>query len=228
MSRRCPSCEGIIGVDCFNPDECAYITMKMDAEKERKRWNEIERLVYECRELSEELDYYKRLADAAGEYISELELSDTCPLICDEDHCQECNQKHDKYNSILKEREDNGGRGMNPKIIDNPPKMWWSGDKRVEPYMPKINEALERNGLTGDAKTDCYNRAYEAVYKAIIDATAERDRYKAEMKYLAELLEDSNVTICKLCKRLNPQHENCTGCSDLKTRIAALAKIKEG
>jgi hypothetical protein len=50
---------------------------------------------------------------------------------------------------------------------------------------------------------------------------------KAEMKYLAELLEDSNVTICKLCKRLNPQHENCTGCSDLKTRNDALAKIKE-
>jgi hypothetical protein len=55
--------------------------------------------------LENKLDYYTRLADAAGEYISELELSDTCPLICDEDHCQECNQKHDKYNSILKERE---------------------------------------------------------------------------------------------------------------------------
>lgn len=64
--------------------------------------------------------------------------------------------------------------------------------------------------------------------KEISKLTADRDRYKAEMKYLAELLEDSNVTICKLCKRLNPQHENCTGCSDLKTRIAALAKIKEG
>jgi hypothetical protein len=79
---------------------------------------------------------------------------------------------------------------MNPKIIDNPPKMWWSGDKRVEPYMPKINEALERNGLTGDAKTDCYNRAYEAVYKAIIDATAERDRMKSDRDELIDMLKN--------------------------------------
>lgn len=70
--------------------------------------------------------------------------------------------------------------------------------------------------------------AYKKIAKEITKVETERDRYKAEMKYLAELLEDSNVTICKLCKRLNPQHENCTGCSDLKTRIAALAKIKEG
>lgn len=71
------------------------------------------------------------------------------------------------------------------------------------------------------------NNCGEYLRFQITNLAAERDRYKAEMKYLAELLEDSNVTICKLCKRLNPQHENCTGCSDLKTRIAALAKIKE-
>lgn len=81
-----------------------------------------------------------------------------------------------------------------------------------------------------DKYKDLYNTTKAEMTKYAQEAgrlAAERDRYKAEMKYLAELLEDSNVTICKLCKRLNPQHENCTGCSDLKTRIAALAKIKE-
>lgn len=46
--------------------------------------------------------------------------------------------------------------------------MWWPGDQRVEKYMPKVREAIERN-IPGGC-TDIYNRAYEAVYQAIIDA----------------------------------------------------------
>jgi hypothetical protein len=53
--------------------------------------------------------------------------------------------------------------------IKNPPKQWWSGDIRVEPLMKPVREALYRNGVKGDAFTDIYNRAYEAVYRGIIN-----------------------------------------------------------
>jgi len=49
-------------------------------------------------------------------------------------------------------------------------KSWWAGDARVDPYMTNIRIALDRSGLTGDKRTDVYNRAYEAIYQAIIDA----------------------------------------------------------
>lgn len=60
--------------------------------------------------------------------------------------------------------------------IKDPIKSWWSGDSRVEPYMPEINQALDRNKITGDARTDIYNRAYEAVYAAIKDFSKEQDK----------------------------------------------------
>ena len=51
--------------------------------------------------------------------------------------------------------------------IKNPTKMWWGGDKRVEPFMGRVSQALDRSGLEGEKRTDVYNRAYEAVYEAI-------------------------------------------------------------
>ena len=49
-----------------------------------------------------------------------------------------------------------------------PRKMWWSGDIRVEPFMEPVSEAIERHLTPGsDEATDVYNRAYEAVHKAI-------------------------------------------------------------
>ena len=35
--------------------------------------------------------------------------------------------------------------------------------------MTEINKELEIQGIKGEAKTRIYNKAYEAVYKAIID-----------------------------------------------------------
>jgi hypothetical protein len=52
-----------------------------------------------------------------------------------------------------------------------PTRLWWAGDNRVEPYMIEVNNALDRAGLIGQPRTDIYNRAYEAVYKAIKDYT---------------------------------------------------------
>jgi len=48
-----------------------------------------------------------------------------------------------------------------------PCKSWWSGDSRVEPLMGRVSVALERRGINGEARTDIYNMAYEAVYEAI-------------------------------------------------------------
>ena len=48
-------------------------------------------------------------------------------------------------------------------------KMWWNGDSRVEPYMIEIKKELDKQGIKGQASTQIYNRAYEAVYKAITD-----------------------------------------------------------
>ena len=53
--------------------------------------------------------------------------------------------------------------------IDKPPKHWWSGDQRVEKYMPKIDSALDRSGLKGQKRIDVYNRAYEAIYQVMQD-----------------------------------------------------------
>ena len=33
---------------------------------------------------------------------------------------------------------------------------------------------------------------------------------------MREGLEEAIYDICRLCKRLNPQHENCTGCKDIE------------
>lgn len=47
-------------------------------------------------------------------------------------------------------------------------KSWWSGDERVEKFMPPIAAAIKRHiEWPSDAYTDIYNRAYEAVYAAL-------------------------------------------------------------
>ena len=52
-------------------------------------------------------------------------------------------------------------------MSESPCKLWWQGDKRVEPFMGPVAEAIDRHLESGRARTDIYNRAYEAVYKAI-------------------------------------------------------------
>ncbi len=56
------------------------------------------------------------------------------------------------------------------KTIDvKPTKSWWSGDPRVEKYMPKVRITINKYVQDRAAQTDIYNRAYEAVYDAIKD-----------------------------------------------------------
>jgi hypothetical protein len=61
--KRCPSCQGILGVDCFNPDECAWITHEMNniAKYDGRGYdppyeNEIDKLHNEIADLNIKID----------------------------------------------------------------------------------------------------------------------------------------------------------------------------
>jgi hypothetical protein len=75
---------------------------------------------------------------------------------------------------------------VNTEQAINPIKMWWPGDKSVEPFMPPVAEAISRHLPSGDAWTDIYNRAYEAVYSAL---RAQQDRENPKPLTLAQLKE---------------------------------------
>lgn len=58
---------------------------------------------------------------------------------------------------------------MNDIEITNPPKSWWSGDKRVEEFMKPVDDVIKKyHDWPSREFTDIYNRTYEAVYNAII------------------------------------------------------------
>lgn len=65
-------------------------------------------------------------------------------------------------------------------------KMWWAGDPRVEKHMKRVRDALDRSGLDGQKRTDVYNRAYEAVYYAILETA----KAKSIGNALAEPIEE--------------------------------------
>ena len=72
-------------------------------------------------------------------------------------------------------------------IIVNPFKMWWSGDKRVEPFMNEITDTIKKYHKWPSSEfTDIYNRAYEAVYNAIKEYSAQpaplNDDIKGDIK----------------------------------------------
>jgi hypothetical protein len=46
-------------------------------------------------------------------------------------------------------------------------------------------------------------------------------------KQLYDALEEADITICALCKRLNPQHEECTMCVDREYITEVLKECKE-
>jgi len=51
-----------------------------------------------------------------------------------------------------------------------PPRPWWPGDKRVEPYMGPVAETIKKHlPWPSPAFTEIYNRAYDAVFQAIKD-----------------------------------------------------------
>ncbi len=61
--------------------------------------------------------------------------------------------------------------------------------------------------------------------KSILEEAWQHQQKKIDE--LFTLLLESKQTICQLCVRLNPQHENCTYCDDMRDILKALDK-KEG
>ena len=77
-------------------------------------------------------------------------------------------------------------------IIENPPKSWWAGDSRVEKYMGPVTDAIKRHlKWPSDEYTDIYNRAYEAVYNAIIDL---------EKTLRKDVLQEARMATCEYCR----------------------------
>ena len=59
------------------------------------------------------------------------------------------------------------GAYMETIEIKNSSKSWNPGHKDVEPFMAPVAEALSKHLPRGDARTEIYNRAYEAVCYAL-------------------------------------------------------------
>lgn len=57
---RCPSCDGIIGIDCFNPDECAWIEMEQKRQKEKNEKTELINLRNQVNYLTQQIEEMKR------------------------------------------------------------------------------------------------------------------------------------------------------------------------
>lgn len=79
MARRCRSCDGILGVDCFNESECEYISHQMEMQKENDSRMQIHYLEMEVESLKAQK---AELLEALGELhkvVSEYE-----DLVCSE------------------------------------------------------------------------------------------------------------------------------------------------
>lgn len=80
-----------------------------------------------------------------------------------------------------------------------------------------------------------YNIVYSA-YKVNNSAVAEccgpdadaNAHLIAAAPELLEATKESCATICRLCRRLNPQHANCTSCDEINGYRSAIAKAEVG
>ena len=65
---------------------------------------------------------------------------------------------------------------------------------------------------------------------AEIGCWKDRENTEADVHLIAsapelyEALKEADAEICRLCKRLNPQHSNCHSCNDRQNRYDVLAK----
>ena len=51
-------------------------------------------------------------------------------------------------------------------------------------------------------------------------------RLKEQNAELLEALKEADSSICWMCKRLNPQHADCTSCEEHDARSKAIAKAE--
>lgn len=70
----CPSCGGVVGRDCFNPEECMWITQQMAAEYQRMQQEQHAEMYYIERARAEyeaklEREYY---AEQHAQYLLDI------------------------------------------------------------------------------------------------------------------------------------------------------------
>lgn len=71
--RHCPSCGGVIGQDCFNPEECAWIGEQQERQAQHDiehHTNEMEHLRADCAALVKALEGLLSAGDAM-EHVSD-------------------------------------------------------------------------------------------------------------------------------------------------------------
>lgn len=80
-------------------------------------------------------------------------------------------------------------------------------------------------GQVGFAVAQIHNPSLEGVKTEELLANAKLITASPE---LYEELVEADEVICELCKRLNPQHKDCTECQDRESRLKVIAKVKGG
>lgn len=88
---------------------------------------------------------------------------------------------------------------------------WWAGSKDVEPYMPPIAASLNRHLGRGPGWADIYNRAYEAVHKALHDKASRDGEYWRNRALKADL---------ELRRCYKDLEQLTAECADLKSMLA--------
>ena len=85
-------------------------------------------------------------------------------------------------------------------------------------------KAAQKAGLTGIKITG--ELLAREIHEAIAQAQLEKDKWF--IKEVHEELEKCIESLCSWCKRLNPQHKDCTSCEEVDGYRQTLAKIKGG
>ena len=102
------------------------------------------------------------------------------------------------------------------------------GDPVVDRLMQPVEKALQRHGIKGEARTDIYNRAYEAVMNSMVVMDTMREQLskanesaeRMEMAIRAVLREPYGCRFCDCGKLRNPEAGHDEDCPYVLLRNA--------
>ena len=84
--------------------------------------------------------------------------------------------------------------------------------------------ANERFYITTSGKPNCSHTVIARLMEGSQDERRANAYLMSAGKDLYSELVEADDTICDLCKRLNPTHEDCTSCQDREARLKAIRK----
>ena len=94
-----------------------------------------------------------------------------------------------------------------PLEVDGTPELW-----------PLI---LDKNG---DLVAQVFHDDHDGEGNITTEQCEANGALFASAEGLLDELEEADAVLCQMCKRLNPQHADCTSCDDHDSRLAAIAK----